>query len=571
MIQDELQKLLKEALKGITDANPLLEHPQEEGHGDYSSNIALVIGKQAQKNPLSIAQEIASKIRKPSFLEKVEVAEPGFLNFFLSKEYLVKETERIAKEKEAYGKGSAWRGKKVMVEFTDPNPFKEFHVGHLYSNAAGESLCRLFEFQGAQVKRANYFGDVGMHVAKSLWGMEQKMHRENVSLPVLSAEPLRERIRFMGKAYAEGAGAFESSDDAKNEMAGLNEKIFAEDPSIRGLYETGKKWSLEYFETVYKRLGTKFDFYYPESEVFEAGKEFVLQGLKKGIFEESQGAIIFPGEKYGLHSRVFINSKGLPTYEAKELGLAPIKYKDFKYDLSVIVTGNEINEYFKVLLEALKQINPELREKTRHVSHGMVRLAEGKMSSRTGQVIVAEDLLEELKSKVRDLMKEGDLEEKEREPASETIAVGAAKYTLLRVNLGKDITFDFNTSISLEGESGPYLQYVYARCQSILRKAKVSGQVSSKLALTSEETALMRLLRRFPETAGLAAERFSPSILCTYAFELAQAYNLFYNTHRVIQADTEEQKNFRLLLTQATAYIIKNSLSLLGIKTLERM
>ncbi len=571
MIQDELRKLLKEALKGITDADPLVEHASVEGHGDYSSNIALVIGKQAQKNPLRIAQEIASKIRTPSFLEKVEVAEPGFLNFFLSKEYLLKETEKINKEQEAYGKGSAWQDKKVMVEFTDPNPFKEFHVGHLYSNAAGESLCRLFEFQGAQVKRANYFGDVGMHVAKSIWGMERKMQRENISLAVLSEKSLRERIRFLGKAYAEGAGAFETQEEAKNDITELNEKIFAQDASVRALYETGKKWSLEYFETLYRRLGTKFDFSYSESKVSKAGKEFVLQGLNKGIFEESQGAIIFPGEKYGLHSRVFINSKGLPTYEAKELGLAPTKYKDFTYDLSVIVTGNEINEYFKVLLEALRQINPELREKTRHVSHGMVRLAEGKMSSRTGQVIVAEDLLEELKSKVGDRMKETDLTERERESASETIAVGAAKYALLRVNLGRDITVDVHTSISLEGESGPYLQYVYARCQSILRKTKVSGAVSSKLTFTPEETALMRLLCRFSEVAGLAAERLSPSILCTYAFELAQAYNLFYNTHRVIQADTQEQKNFRLLLTQATAHIIKNSLSLLGIKTLERM
>lgn len=575
MITEDIKNLVQKACSdaGFIAGEIALEHPENPEHGDYSTNVALVLAKQLGKNPREVAELIISKLEigNLKFLNSVKAEGPGFINFSLSQEYLVSTLQDIQKKKDKYGMGSSKKGEKVIVEFTDPNPFKEFHIGHLYSNMVGESLSRLFEASGATVKRANYQGDIGLHVAKAIWGMTKALGH---NMPK-DSDSLQEKVKWMGMCYAAGALAYEKDEQTKQEIVELNEKIFALDKTIKALYQKGRKWSLEYFETIYKRLGTKFDYYYFESEVGKTGLALVQKWLEKGIFEKSQGAVIFPGEKYGLHSRVFINSLGLPTYEAKELGLAPTKYKDFKYDVSVIVTGNEIIDYFKVLLAALKEIEPSLAEKTRHVSHGMVRLPEGKMSSRTGTVITAESLLEEVKSKVFQVMESSGAEilVEEREKITEVIALGAVKYSLLRVSLGKNIVFDFDKSLSLQGESGPYLQYTYARCKSILRKAKLSLP-KAKLSLpkfSAEEMALLRLLYRFEEVVQEAAEKFSPNLVCNFVFDVAQRYNLFYNTNPVLKAETKELQDFRLLLTAAVAQVVENSLMLLGIKTVERM
>ncbi len=585
MIKEALQKLIREACAnlGFEVGEIALEHPENPEHGDYSTNIALILGKQLSRDPKEIAGKIVEEllrgklfwelikiIEKLSFTPNQAIAGPGFINFSLKKEFFVQELQQILKQKEKYGIGR--EDKKIMVEFTDPNPFKEFHIGHLYSNIVGETLCKILEANGATVKRANYQGDVGMHVAKAIWGMQSEMTASHIDLQQLEKKNLKERIEFLGQSYAKGAVAFEENEEAKKEIAELNKKIFALDSSIKNLYQKGKKWSLEYFETIYKRLGTKFNFYYFESEVGKIGLKLVQENLKKGIFKESEGAVIFPGGKYGLHNRVFINSQGLPTYEAKELGLAPTKYKDFKYDLSIIVTGNEIIDYFKVLIAALKLINPKLGERTRHVAHGMVRLAQGKMSSRSGNVITAEELLDEVKVRVEKIM--GSAGNKE---VAEAVALGAVKYALLKVSLGNDIIFDFEKSLSLQGDSGPYIQYTYARCKSILRKStRSSDRVPSRMTgqipdISKEEMDILRTAYKFPEIVREAAENFSPNLVASFAFDLAQKYNLFYNTRRVLEAETKEQREFRLMLTAATAQIIKNSLSLLGVESPERM
>ncbi|MCH7551848.1 arginine--tRNA ligase [Patescibacteria group bacterium] len=426
--------------------------------------------------------------------------------------------------------------------------------------------------------------------------MQQKMKEKNISLKEMAKMDISERMKFLGQSYAYGDSVYEpvdknlfqsslakkvdswqrqeESDDTKK-INEINIAVYDKsDKEINRLYDMGRKWSLGYFGQIYKRLGTKFDYYYFESKVASLGMKIVKEGLKKGIFKKSQGAIIFPGEQYGLHSRVFINSKGLPTYEAKDLGLASIKYKDFPFDLSLSITGNEQKDYFQVVFAALKEVNLKLGEKMQHISHGMVRLPEGKMSSRTGNIITGEGLIDEVKSKVQNIMElsGSEIPKKEQEDAAETIAVGAVKYSLLKVSLGRDIIFDFDKSLSLQGESGPYLQYTYARCKSILRQSKSLTPLRLDLVKVSfEEEKLLRLLYRFPEIVRSAAQNFLPHMVASFVFDIAQAYNNFYAKNRVLQANTKEQKNFRLLLTAATAQIIQNSLNLLGIKTLERM
>ncbi len=615
-ITDTLSALISQALQELHLTVPAeihIEHPADTQHGDYSSNVALLFfGKKtethsAYKNPRQLAQAISDQIKKEK--EKmishgvldISVAGPGFINFTLSRKFLLNQLTKIIQSSKKDTTNISTQ--RVMVEFTDPNPFKELHIGHLYSNTVGESICRLLEAHGIRVQRVCYQGDVGMHVAKSVWGMRQKLQQDNEKIENIARKSLSERMRFLGQSYALGATEFEKKSDtptpAQEEMKQINYLTFlsAQDElvakgwqpqvdykqylqtctlpyeEIRELYRLGRAWSLEYFETIYTRVGMAFDDYYFESLVGEYGVKIVQEFLLKGVFERSQGAIIFPGSKYGLHDRVFINSLGLPTYECKELGLAPEKYRRFPYDQSIIITGNEIDEYFKVLLTALQQIRPDLAAKTRHISHGMVRLPEGKMSSRTGKVLTAEWLIDEAKKRVLAIFDETGtvLSPEEKDDVAEKVGLAAIKYTYLKTNIGKDIAFSFKESLSFQGNSGPYLQYTYARCQSVLRKSgEEVSQTISDIKPNVEEQGILQTLYQLDEVVSRAVYELAPHYICTYLFDLAQAYNAFYNKHQILEASAEIRA-LRLQLTQATAMQLQKGLHLLGIQTVEKM
>jgi len=556
---------------GLGKVDYSIDHPVDMEHGDYACNVAMKGFNKVKdkfKSPRELAEAIKGKLKDDKNLKKIvseiTVAGPGFINISIQTSMLVNLMEGLLKGNEEKGE---LKGKKIMVEFTDPNPFKEFHIGHLYSNIVGESLSRIFEAQGSEVKRANYQGDVGMHVAKSIWGMKKLMIENDIDLNGLSKRSGKERQKFMGQAYALGANAYEKDKKVKKEIEELNKKIYELDEEIKELYEKGRKWSLEYFEMIYKRLGTKFDYYFFEREVGKEGLKIVKKAFEKGVFEKSEGAVVYKGEKDGLHTRVFINKMGLPTYEAKDLGLAVMKYDKFKYDWSYNVTGNEINEYFKVVLAVLKKINVELWKKTVHIGHGMVRFPEGKMSSRTGKIVTGEWLLDEAKKQALKIMEKSKLTDKDK--TAEMIGKAAVKYALLRSSIGKDIVFDFAGSVSFEGNSGPYLQYTYARCKSVLEKGK--GELSKTGGFNKEEVVLLRTMYRFTEVIEEAAKELAPSNIASFLYDLAQKYNGFYNKHSILRAEKKEDKQFRLKLTEVVSKIIKKGLYLLGIEALEKM
>ena len=451
-IKEDLQKIIVGTAKnmGMEVREVLVETPKEKSHGDYSTNVALALSKKLGKSPLQLAQSIAGGITKPDFLEKVEAVAPGFINFYLSEEIFIENIRQILKEKDRYGSNppslKLRRAKKVIVEYTDPNILKEFHIGHLMSNAIGESIARIFEFQGATLKRVNYQGDVGLHVAKAIWGK------------------LKNPDMAWAKAYAFGAAKYEEDEAAKKEIIDINKKVFEKsDKEINALYHQGRKESLAYFDAIYKKLGTDFDRLFFESEVADTGKKIVMDNVGKVFEKGDQGAIVFKGENVGLHTRVFINSEGLPTYEAKDLALPELKYRYFKYDSSIIITAHEQNAYFDVMLAALAKVKPNLAEKTKHIGHGMLRLPEGKMSSRTGKVVTAESLIEKIKEQVTKKSADKKLDD----ATIQTIAIGALKYSILKQSIGGDIIFDFDKSISFEGDSGPYLHYSYVRAVSV--------------------------------------------------------------------------------------------------------
>ena len=544
--------------------------------GDFTTNLPLKIKHKNKQSPMKFAKVLADSLKDLPYVKKLEVASPGFINFFIKNEVWQKQVEDLLKKKTL---PSDFSGKKVTVEFTDPNPFKEFHVGHLYSNSVGEAISRLLEACGAKVKRANYQGDVGIHVAKAIWGMRKVLVGQGETLKDLMTKSLAKRVAFLGLAYTTGANEFEQNPKVKEEITELNKQIYENLDKIEE-YKLGKKWSLGYFEEIYKRLGTRFDYYYFESQVGKVGADLVKKYLGK-VFVASDGAVIFPGEKLGLHNRVFISSQGLPTYESKELGLARTKYKDYACDLSIIITGNEIVEYFKVLLAALSQIDPDLASKTKHIAHGMVRMPGGKISSRLGNVLSAEWLLNEAKKRALLILESSKIsKDVDRQDVSEKVAVGAVKYALLKGNIGQDITFSFEESVSLEGNCGPYLQYTYARCKSVLEKASHTPGVrrgATKLTpgvsldnLQKEEEQLLRCLGHFEEAVVDAAGGFSPNVLASFLFEVSQKYNLLYNNLPILKAELAKRTR-RLFLTRTTAEVLEKGLYLLGIEALEKM
>src|SRR3989344_1072589 len=539
-MQEKLRNLIKRSLESLDIAveDFSVEHPTNLKMGDYSTNVAIKYGHKEE-----IVRYIVQN--KPEWVEKIELAGPGFINFYLAKVFLKESLEEIIKKGSEFGKNESLKKQKTIIEYTDPNPFKECHIGHMMSNVIGESLSKVIEWNGAEVKRVCYQGDVGIHVAKAVWGM----------------------LKGEKNPYPAGAMAYEENEVAKEEIKEINKKIYERnDDKINQIYDSGRKASLEAFDIIYKKLGTKFDLMFFESESGAFGRKVVEENIGK-VFEKSDGAIVFHAEKYNphLHTRVFINSEGLPTYETKELGIARIKLDKYPYTQSIVITGNEINEYFKVVLEAMKQVFPELAEKTKHISHGMLRLPTGKMSSRTGNVVTAEQLIEEVKNKVK-----GD----------EKVAIGAIKYMILRQAVGNDIIFDIEKSVSTEGDSGVYLQYAYARTNSLLEKAKSlagKGQTlnmnSKGLTLGSEtlrEThEIERLLYRFPEVVERAGKEFAPHYITTYLTELASSFNNFYAYEQII--DDSPESPYHLAITKAFNIVMKNGLTILAIPTPERM
>ncbi|MEK7609829.1 MAG: arginine--tRNA ligase [Patescibacteria group bacterium] len=595
-MKEKLQGQIIKSLNrlGITETSFTLEYPENPDHGDFSSNVAMVtfkkfaglvdshIGKiswvieksKIPKNPKEMAELIIVELKKgqPDFVQSITIAGPGFINFKIKDKIFAENVVTIAKNGKEYGWNNSDSGKKIMVEYTDPNPFKVFHIGHLMSNAVGESISRLIQSSGGNVIRACYQGDVGLHVAKTIWAILKKQGFENWRLGI-GEKTVTEKVKWLGEMYVYGA-KFDDDATAQKEIAMINKEIFGKsDPKINEIYEQGRKWSLEYFDLIYERLGTKFDQFFFESEVATDGVKVVREFIKKGVFTESEGAIIFKGEDYDLHTRVFITSQGLPTYEAKEIGLNIEKFKKYPdLDGSIIVTANEQGDYFKVLLKAFSLIDQNIFTKTKHISHGLLRFSSGKMSSRKGNIVSAESLLEDIRELVAKKIAVRELSLTDKNEISDIVAIGAIKYTILRQSIGGDVIFDSTKSISFEGDSGPYLQYSAVRAAAVLEKARIQDsrfKIQNE-SIPSEVTLLEKLIFRFPDIVERAREEYSPQQVANYLVNLAGAFNNYYAVQTIID-EKDPQSSYRLALTQAFLTTMTNGLWILGIKVPKKM
>lgn len=540
-LRDNLKKVILEVF-GI-DFEPEITPAPENIDADYSSNAPLKLTKELHDNPFNIAEKISEKI-DGSFVSK-----PGFVNFKISDGDLNEKISGLADRFEILS--DKFAGKTVICEFSDPNPFKVLHVGHLYTSVVGDSISRLFEYAGAKVIRANFGGDVGLHVAKTMYILKQK------NIDDLTIEDI-------AKCYVEGTAAYEDDENAKVEITELNKEIYkinADDihgTEISDLYWKGRELSYEYFKNFYARIGVKFDVFYPESTVAALGLSKVLEELEAGVYEKSEGAVIFDGEKYGLHTRVFINKEGVPTYEAKDVGLIFKKYDDYHFDKSVVITGNEQLEYMKVVLKSVEQYAPELVEKTSHLTHGLVKLPGNvKMSSRKGNFLKAVDVLEMVSDELKNEYNSEDLK----------VSTAAYKYAFLKYKMGGDIVFDPKESVKMTGNSGPYLLYSAVRASKILSAAGVLGDIENYIYNIYEKNLAKKLLE-YKELLDEAVAEMAPHKLANYLYETAQEFSRFYENCPVVGSSEEAE---RIKLVKVYFETMKHGLNILGIEIPEEM
>jgi len=570
MIKEEIKKKLKTALKKINievDKKLIdLQPPKISSFGDYSTSISLRLAKTLKKNPMEIGGQIKQFFKKNEIIEKFDISPPGFINFWLSKKFLLSNLEQIGQNIISFPCFSFGKNKKILIEYAQPNTHKLFHIGHLRNITLGEALARIFEALGNKVIRSNYQGDVGLHIAKCLWAIKKEQEKEKSLLQKFKT--LTEKIDFIGKMYTKGNKAYEEDEKIKQEIIEINKQIYKKDKKIFNLWQKTRKWSLDYFEKIYKRLDTKFDRLFFESEMSKYAILICKKALKKGILEKSQGAIVFNGKKYGLDTRVFINSLGFPTYEGKELALAKKEFSEFgKIDKAFHLTTPEQKSFFKVTFKVEELIDPKkFKDKQRHLIYEWVKLKEGKMSSREGNVIEANWIIDEVKKKIL-------TDFKIDEETAENIAVASIKYAFLKTSPANSIYFDIKESISLKGNSGPYLLYTYIRAKSVLKKEKTlkKNKVYLPLTLNKEEDDLLRFFNLFGEAVLNSALYFSPHYICQYLYELSQKFNLFYEQYPILKENDENLKTFRILITKATANILKKGFFILGIKTVDKM
>lgn len=534
--------------------------PTSPEFGDLTTNVAMQLSGRLSRQPRDIAQTIAESLSDVEFVQEVNVAGPGFINIRLTIEAHASVVEEIIYAGDSYGSTNYLKGKEVIAEYSDPNPFKILHAGHLYTSLVGDAISNIAESAGAKVHRVNFGGDVGLHVGKAMWAIVRNLGGENPDK--LAEVNAVDRLDWISLRYVEGNEAYESNDTAKAEIMDFNKRVYAihsendKESSFAQIYWTCRQWSYDGFDVLYKKLAMKpFEKYYPESATTPLGLETVSAGLSSGVFEKSDGAVVYKGEKDGLHTRVFLTKEGLPTYEAKDLGLALNKWKDYQFDKNIIITGNDIIEYMKVVQKAVSHFHPEISERTTHLTHGIVKLSGGvKMSSRKGNILRADDILESAK----------DAYFKSTNTDNWSAVLAAVKYAFLKQRIGGDIIYNPEESVSITGNSGPYLQYAHARARSIISKSEQSTSYRGH----DSEVVILKKLAEYSSVMKKAAEEMMPHHIANYLFELAQVFNSFYEKERVIGSEREAE---RVRLVSAYAQVLKNGLAILGISAPEKM
>ena len=521
--------------------------------GDIATNVAMQLAGTLDTSPREIAEKIAEKLRDHDDIKEVSIAGPGFINIRLTDAALIRQV--YTRPKTPYDKQA------IVFEYSCPNAFKELHTGHLYQTIYGDIVARLMLVGGADLQRTSFGGDVGLHVAKCLWGMRAELGGEfPEKLAEIGEDPM-ERARWISRCYVRGAKNYEADESHKTEIDQLNVAIYRwherdeRDTPLAQMYWTTRQWSFDYFEAFYALIDVEPMRYYPESQTAPVGMKVVREQLEKGNLRQSDGAVVFEGDPdQHLHTRVFVTSKGLPTYETKDIGVIWLEKEDYNFDHRYLLTGNDQKEYMRVVFAAADCFRPGLKQTMTHLTNGTVRFGDGtKMSSRLGNVSRAADVIEAVRDRVAELVENPQLHG--------AVTLGAVKYAFARYRLGGDINFNIDETVSLTGNSGPYLQYAHARARSIL--AKSTEEFAMPRELFDEDRLLVRKLGQYHEAVDTAVRELAPHHICQYLFELAQEFNRYYEKNRVIG---DEKEAYRISLVALYADILKAGLAILGIE-----
>jgi arginyl-tRNA synthetase len=554
-LKNELEDSIRKAID-LEDIVIVFSRPPDFKLGDIATPLSFELAKRLKKNPIQIARDIVDSIILPEGIEKAETS-GGYINFFFDRKYFSKKTvESIITENDSYGKGEK-KNDKVMVEYSQPNTHKSFHIGHLRNVCLGDALANIMEFSGYETVRANYIGDVGAHVAKCLWGY-MKFYDGVI--------PENNRGEFLGKVYSEADNKLKESEEYQEEYKVVLKNLYDGDKRTIDVWQMTREWSLEEFNRIYQELGVNFDIFLYESEVKDEGTKIAKELLDKGVAEEKDGAVIVDLKEFGLDEFVILRSDGTALYSTKDLALAERKFQDFKIDLSLYVVGSEQKFYFRQLFKTLELMGFKQAKRCHHLSYELVMLEEGKMSSREGNVVLYSELKDVVKKEALNQVRERNISN--AESISEIVTLGALKYSMMKDN-NKRIIFNWKKALDFEGDTAPYIQYAHTRASSILKKVEELQSEFEIDDLNEKEYKLVSLLSEFPEVVEKASVDYRPDYVSNYVYDVAKCFNEFYHECHVINA--ESNKEFRSSLVKATKIVLHNALGLLGIKAPEEM
>ncbi|WP_297605045.1 arginine--tRNA ligase [uncultured Alistipes sp.] len=578
-----------EALYGKLEGEQLqIQKTRKEFEGDYTT-VVFPLLRRSRKSPEATAAEIGEHIVANTPEIKAYNVIKGFLNLSLADDCWTARFEEIRAD-EHFGEAPA-TGRTIMIEYSSPNTNKPLHLGHIRNNLLGYSVAQILKANGHRVIKANLVNDRGIHICKSMLAWKLYGNGETPASSGMKGDHL------VGKYYVEFdkhykaqiqelIAAGQSEEEAKKsapimlEAQEMLRRWEAKDPKVYSLWETMNGWVYEGFDVTYKALGVDFDKVYYESQTYLLGKSLVEEGLQKGVFfRKEDNSVWIDLEADGLDQKLLLRGDGTSVYMTQDLGTAYRRFEDNKLDDMIYVVGNEQNYHFQVLKLVLKKLGyADWSDHITHLSYGMVELPEGKMKSREGTVVDADDLIEKMVSTAREMSDElGKLDgcsEQEANAVATMVGLGALKYFILKVDPKKTMLFDPRESIDFNGNTGPFIQYTHARIRSILRKAAESGidcRAAAHAECLPEEIGLIKALNDYPAIVASAGENFAPSIIGAYAYDLAKLFNGYYHDHSILKEEDAEVRRMRLQLAEQVARTIRHAMQLLGIEVPERM
>lgn len=582
----DVKKLLMESVKNAAKSvanldleSVSLEKPENPDFGDYSTNVAMVAAKTLRIEPFGLAKKLTEELSGYDLIfkhdtltypifSKIQAVKPGFINFSLSNDFLTFNMLAAEDAGEKYGSSQIGKNKKVLIEFSQPNPNKPMHIGHARNNFLGSSLCEIFKFAGYEVIRTNYMNDWGTHICKSML-MYQKYGK--------GQSPDKKPDHFVGDFYVKYEQEVEENPELEKELSGLFIKLEAGDPETVELWKTIVGWAYKGWEQTYQDENVVFDVWMYQSNYTKIGKEIVQIALERGIAEKDEtGAVIARLQKYGIPDKVLLRKDGTSVYVTQDTQLAKDNFEEYEFDKRLYVVDNRQSDYFKQLFKIMELLGFKWADRLHHIGYGVVSLPEGSMSSRTGLVVNADDVF----SKIIELEKEeiaaGIKGVVSVEETAKRVALAAFRYAMLKVDSQQDIVFRYNQITKFDGNTGPYLMYTYARSRSVLEKAgreesTPDFQTVKSVELNVKERNVLRKIQEFPEVVAQAANTFSPHLVANYLYDLAQSFNSFYGEIPILDTKNEDTKVFRLSLTESTGQVLKNGLKLLGIEVVEKM